>query len=366
MTIRPPVNPFFLPQPGMPVPNPGFEIVGSVRRPRDDVQYLLHFYGPSGFYREERPWVLTFPFRFSPQILINGENYIHYRILQANSNWTEWSDSGKFYVMDRPTIESLSAEQVMRPTFSGKGYAGASIKVLKAGNPTAISTAVSVSSDGRWTVQVNQDLSFGTHSLLVQQSVPNYSPLNSQSYSYVVTLSPEITTPANTATTGSKPTVSGKGYPGATLELLDSTGRVLETTTVDASGNWSTQLFRDLEAGRQQLKARQSFMGSTSSDSDPRHFNVIAPPSISVPLPDSTSDSPFTVSGTRLANTRVEVVRSGSGTVLGTVVRDSATSWSVQVTSPPGECAVTAKQFLENGDSSVYAEHISFTVRATD
>lgn len=299
-----------------------------------------------------------------------GVNYIHYRFIAPKNNYSEWYDSGSFYVMSKPLIQSPDIGKPikeMRPTFSGKGHSGASIEVFKMGNPpTSISEAVTVQSNGQWEVEVNQDLPPGSNSILVQQTVTDYSPLNSQSYSYVVALPPEITTPANTATTGSKPTVSGKGYPGATLELLDSTGRVLETTTVDASGNWSTQLFRDLEAGSQQLKARQRFMGFTSSDFGPRHFNVMAPPSISAPPPDSTQGSTFTVSGTRLANTRVKVVRSGSGTVLGTVDRGSATSWSVQVTSLPGECAVTAKQFLENGDSSVYAEHISFTVRAMD
>ncbi|WP_157535751.1 Ig-like domain-containing protein [Microbacterium sp. Root166] len=177
---------------------------------------------------------------------------------------------------------------------------------------------------------------------------------------------PVIVTPAEGATTGPLPAITGTAFPNATVQVFVD-GTSIGTTTADAGGNWSITPTTPLTNGPHAATAIQTVAGQSSLTSPPRNFVVDAvapaPPVIVTPVNGSvTSDSTPNVTGTAEANSTVTV--SIDGTVAGTTLTDGAGNWTFTPPSPltdgPHTAVATATDAV--GNVSGPSNTVNFTV----
>ncbi|MBT1634115.1 Ig-like domain-containing protein, partial [Curtobacterium flaccumfaciens] len=82
-----------------------------------------------------------------------------------------------------------------------------------------------------------------------------------------------VTSPETNGTeTGPRPTFTGTGQAGATIEIRGTT-RVVTTAKVNADGNWSAESNIDLARGSYVLTAKQTAPGNATSEA-PVHFTI--------------------------------------------------------------------------------------------
>ena len=159
---------------------------------------------------------------------------------------------------------------------------------------------------------------------------------------------PVIDVPAEGATTGPLPTISGTSEPGAAVTLtLD--GAALAPVIADGGGDWSFTVppGSELAAGPHDVTAAQTVNGAESPSTPVRAFSVdtTAPDAPVVTDPadgSSTNDVTPTYAGTAEPGSTVEVFVDGSS--IGTTTVDGAGDWSLD---QPAD--------LAEGEHEVYA-----------
>jgi hypothetical protein len=282
-------------------------------------------------------------------------NYIHYTILQANSDWTEWYDSGKFFIMEPLLIAYPGERQILtetRPTITGTGHAGASLWIVRADNSTVVSQTITVPSSGSWSVRVNQDL-LGDSSIKAAQSVPGYSPLISDTRSFLVLSKPQIIVPAaNSVVKQLRPIVSGTGLSGATVKIYQAGSNTLFGTAQVINGSWNTTLSRDLPQGPFTFTASQTSNGMESDRATDVPVTVLFAPVITTPAAGSLQDPTFTLSGNMgNAGARVRVYSDFGSEHIGESNVLIGANWSCSVTVPVGPVSLAVSQVLNGGES---------------
>ncbi|MCK6254647.1 Ig-like domain-containing protein, partial [Pseudomonas fragi] len=169
-------------------------------------------------------------------------------------------------------------------------------------------------------------------------------------------------------TNDARPTISGTGEPGATVEV--SSNRVpLGTAVVNASGQWTLPVTTDLPENLNTLTAKATdTAGNASPTSTPYPITVDttapATPAITGVLDDQagitgnissgglTNDARPTISGTGEPGTTVEV--SSNGVPLGTALVNASGQWTLPVTAdlPENLNTLTAKATDTAGNAS--------------
>ncbi|WP_407640363.1 Ig-like domain-containing protein, partial [Acinetobacter piscicola] len=98
--------------------------------------------------------------------------------------------------------------------------------------------------------------------------------------------------PAGGTTDDTTPTITGKGEPGATVEVSDN-GKPLGTTTVDSTGNWTFTPDTPLTDGPHEITTTQTDpAGNTSDPSDPFVLTVdTTVPTITAEITGITEDT---------------------------------------------------------------------------
>ncbi|WBM47534.1 BapA/Bap/LapF family large adhesin [Pseudomonas putida] len=210
-------------------------------------------------------------------------------------------------------------------TFTGRGEPGATVQVRDAGG-TVIGTGV-VGADGLFSLtlspaQANGEAldvrlvdAAGNVSAPLQFDVPDITP-------------PEAVTNITVGADGLA--LSGRGEPGATVEVRDASGTVIGTGVVGANGTFLIDLAPAAQPGEQLSLVQTDPSGNASVATE-----------YDVPLttaPDSPSNLAINADGTTLtgtapAGTRVEV-HDANGTLIGSVVAGPDGSFTVTLDPP--------------------------------
>ncbi|WP_158866619.1 Ig-like domain-containing protein [Leifsonia sp. AG29] len=153
-----------------------------------------------------------------------------------------------------------STTQASNPVFTGKGHPGALIEV-KGSTGRVIATAT-VTGAGDWSATSTVALGNGRYVGTVNQTIDGNVSSVGFDYSIVkdVQIAPlTLTSPAiGGKTTDLFPTFTGKGHPGASIEVIGSTGRTVAKATVGADGKWTATSTIELYLGR--------FIGTVKQD----------------------------------------------------------------------------------------------------
>ena len=174
------------------------------------------------------------------------------------------------------------------------------------------------------------------------------------------------------------PTITGKGEPGATVEVIDN-GQPLGTTTVDSAGNWTFTPETPLTDGPHEITTTQTDpAGNTSDPSDPLVLTVdttppakpegigatdnVGPNVGEIPSGGTTDDTTPTITGTGEPGATVEVIDNGQP--LGTTTVDSAGNWTFTPDTPltNGSHEITTTQTDPAGNTSDPSDPLNFTV----
>ncbi|WP_156027519.1 Ig-like domain-containing protein [Mycetocola saprophilus] len=213
-----------------------------------------------------------------------------------------------------PTTDVVcSVNQLGEVTCEGTGTEGDTV-VVTDGDGKEICT-VEVPAGGHWTCTGGPVTSFPV-------SVETVDPAGNSGGVHALPAPPIITSPNTGSVLGeSRPTLTGTGTPGTTVELLDAEGSVLCSTTVTPEGTWSCTLADELADGTATLTP-------VATDADGNAFAGI---SITLNI-DTAAPAP---------PTGVECSANADGTVTcsGTAEPDS----TVEITDPEGNliCKVT-------------------------
>lgn len=214
------------------------------------------------------------------------------------------------------------------------GIAGGQIELHDAQFSGLVGTSDSLTADGDWEVQLS-NLAFRDFTLYALQRMGGRTSERSADRSFkVVVLPPEIEVPAPDGALPRIARISGKGLPGATVDvwLLGVTEPILRGIRVDNDGLWQSEAVT-LEIGRHSLRARQTFEGRASKDSPAQAFRVVPlAPAIETPVEAAPVGSRVVVSGFGYYGDTVAVALSTAPqTVLGRAPVLADRTWSVAV-----------------------------------
>jgi len=243
-----------------------------------------------------------------------------------------------------------------KPVFSGRGTVGATVQV-KGTFGTVLATAI-VQQDGTWRATSDVTLTDGNYAGKAWQTVNGKTTTADFRFTVAQSTTPvTLETPAIGAEIeDTKPVFTGKGQPGATVEVKGTYGTLLATAKVDDNGDWEAPSDVTLARGGYAGKAWQTVNGKTTT-ADFR-FTIVAPmvpvsltspaqgAQISSPKPvftgKGTADADITItgaSGTRLASGKV---RSDGGFDLTSSIALGAGSYSGTVRQDAGGRITTA------------------------
>ncbi|GAB3573402.1 hypothetical protein GCM10027406_01790 [Leifsonia lichenia] len=256
-----------------------------------------------------------------------------------------------------------------KPVFSGAGEAGASIVVKDANGVELASTTVAA--DGTWSVASKVALADGAVTATVTQTIGATGQTSTSSTSFVVVVPAAVVAPlvvASPATNAvvdvNKPVYSGTGEPGATIYVKGSTGRVLASATVDASGTWSATSAIELGNGYYVGTVTQSLVGGATNSAaisytvkvvDVKPFTVTSP----LTGGNTTSSNPV-FAGVGTPGATVEI-RGNSGRLLASTTVDADGNWSAtsEIELAAGSYLGSAKQF---GKGEVTVASLEYTI----
>ncbi|MCX2788149.1 Ig-like domain-containing protein, partial [Curtobacterium flaccumfaciens] len=137
-------------------------------------------------------------------------------------------------------------------------------------------TTAKVNADGNWSAESNIDLARGSYVLTAKQTAPGnatseapvHFTIAAAAAAPIAVTSPEM----NGTETGPRPTFTGTGQAGATIEIRGTT-RAVTTAKVNADGNWSAESNIDLARGSYVLTAKQTAPGNATTEA-PVHFTI--------------------------------------------------------------------------------------------
>lgn len=179
--------------------------------------------------------------------------------------------------------------------------------------------------------------------------------------------SPEILHPFdNDVVATDKPQVSGRGYPGATVQLVQagSGAVVYGTSTVNQRGEWGTTLTVSVPYFPFQLQAMQTLNSMNSGWSNVVTIHQLRKPFIRLPAAGSTVRKDYAVpSGDGSPGARIELYQHGNNTRLyGSAKVDEHGKWTTHASRLPlGMFYMTALQIIDD-ENSEYSDLVGFTV----
>ncbi|MEJ7648739.1 MAG: Ig-like domain-containing protein [Nakamurella sp.] len=230
------------------------------------------------------------------------------------------------------------------------------------------SAANGTSAAGSWdflTLNVNLGLARATVNLLSLTSAAR-APIGGLDCPAAVLEAPVIVIPAEGATTGTTPTISGTARPGASVVVTIDGGATV-TTTASASGAWSV-VSPVLVAGPHTATAVQTVDGETSPASPVRNFivatDIRTAPVITSPVSSTVpNNNPRpTIRGTGVAGATL-TVKDGA-TVLGTTTVLPNGTWVLPLTKDliDGTHKFVATQAGSNGLASAPSNSVTYVV----
>ncbi|MBO9045547.1 hypothetical protein JG550_000488 [Curtobacterium flaccumfaciens pv. flaccumfaciens] len=183
--------------------------------------------------------------------------------VMRNIAFTNEDDSVAPLVVTSPGMNGTATGP--RPTFTGTGQAGSTIEIR--GTSRVVATA-EVNTDGKWTATSSIDLGRGSYALTAKQTAPGNATSEAPvRFSINATTAPlVVTSPGmNGTATGPRPTFTGTGQAGSTIEIR-GTSRLVATAEVNTDGKWTATSSIDLGRGSYALTAKQTTPGNASSE----------------------------------------------------------------------------------------------------
>ncbi|MFJ2363011.1 hypothetical protein ACIPIN_04695 [Pseudomonas sp. NPDC087697] len=274
----------------------------------------------------------------------------------------------QFFIAGPPQIISPTANSLiineLRPEVSGTGSNGTVVNIYREGGAGEIYGSASVI-NGSWRTRLSKDLPQGGFVFIAEAKLGGQPTgwSNTVPVTVVVLSAPEITNPAMNSIQPLRPTVSGKGgYPGAQVEIYkDLASEQLGTASVNAAGNWSTVVTKDLPPGPYSITVRQTFRGESSLRSGARLFKI-RPPKLAVTVtPLANQQIKFSGAGHTGAIVELTKISGPGGQALSTTVQNG--QWEVTATNwVPGAYTLSAIQKVsDNAGGWIPSESIQFT-----
>jgi VCBS repeat/type 1 secretion C-terminal target domain (VC_A0849 subclass) len=293
------------------------------------------------------------------------------------------------------TLLTTQSTDDTRPTLSGTGEVGATIRILDNG---AFLGNASVGSDGTWTFTPTTDLLAGSHTftatatdaagntgtasgnfvLNIDLSAP-IAPVISGAVDDIGTIKGPLTN--GQVTDDTRPTLSGTGEAGATITVYDN-GTLLGTTTVNGSGSWTFTSTKDLTTGSHSLTATATDPVGNTGPASTAWVVVVDTTAPNAPLITTvaddvgnvkgnlalgqpTDDTTPTLSGTSEANAIIHIY--DKGVDIGQTQADGGGNWSFTPTTPLTEGAhdLTVKATDAAGNTSAASAVTTVTVDLT-
>lgn len=265
---------------------------------------------------------------------------------------------------------SGSTVTVAKPVFSGTGETGASI-VVKAANGAELATTT-VAADGTWTVASNATLANGAVTATVSQSVAGVSAVTTSTVTFRIAIAAQIaaavvvTSPAlESKVDSASPVFAGTGEPGAAIHVKGSSGKLLASTTVDASGAWSVVSTVELENAHYTGTVTQTVLGGATTHAALSYTVYVVPvQEFSVTSPATgaviATDTPvFTGVGTPGATVEI---RGNSGRVVASTTVGADGTWSATSQLQLGAGRYVASATHTHIDESAQAAGIDYTI----
>ena len=248
-------------------------------------------------------------------------------------------------------------------TITGTAEANSSIK-LTHNNDNSL-PAISVNSDGNWSVDVTLVDGQNTFTAVATDEVGNQSNVSAP---VVITLDdsapsvPAINQPA-TPTNDSAATITGTAEANSSIKLTHNNDNSLPAISVNSDGNWSVDVT---------LVDGQNTFTAVATDEAGNQSNVSAP--VVITLDDSapsvpainqpatpTNDSAATITGTAEANSSIKLTHNNDNS-LPAISVNSDGNWSVDVTLVDGQNTFTAVATDEAGNQSNVSAPVVITL----
>ncbi len=236
------------------------------------------------------------------------------------------------------------------------GLKGATMQLRDARFGGALGEPNVLADDGRWSIDLTA-LEFREYTIDAQQTFDGRESLRSETRTFeVVVVPPVITVPEADQHLPRTSMLEGRATPGATVDVWQEgvPEPLLNNVAVGADGRWYAEV--TLPVGRKTIRARQTFEGRPSKDSQPLSYNVVpAAPNIETPATDEHIGRRTVVSGFGVPGDTVTVkLVNPALTVLGQspVLEDRTWSVSVEFDQPGGRYGVVAVASSDGFDSA--------------
>jgi hypothetical protein len=248
-------------------------------------------------------------------------------------------------VVTAPAIDAVV--RVAQPTFTGTGEPGATVQVK--GNSGKVIASATVNADSTWSAQSTLTLTEGAYIATAVQTAGTDVTQAPIRYTIVLAAPVTIIGPAQQGFTSDPyPTFSGKGQPGATIQVKGNSGKVIASATVKPDGTWTAQSTVLLIPGHYLGTVSQDANG-TVSNATFDYTNVLALTVGSPAIGGAVSGPRPTYTGTGEAGSTVQVKGNSGKVVAETIVQPNGT-WSAiaQFDLVPGHYLGTANQFTDD------------------
>ncbi len=275
---------------------------------------------------------------------------------EQNANGVKSTATGAFEVKASKPVTVTGPSGTIannRPLITGTGTPGATVKVFIGGG-TIPHEEVVVKADGTWTTT-----GAGYKGYLAQQDwvaraeqvVDGVKTTDSSAFKVFIATPVAVTGPTGVIT-DAKPTITGTGHRGATVEVWREGGGLLGTVTVGSDGTWRLPVASELATGPHTVRAEQTIEGQKSSSTGTFEIKTAAKVAVTGPYGTVTDPRPA-ITGTGEPGAAI-TVKDGNGTAIGTATVGSDGTWKV-----------TPAKDLANGSYVVTAEQAVNGVKTT-
>ncbi|TBN33753.1 carboxypeptidase regulatory-like domain-containing protein [Pseudomonas sp. BGI-2] len=177
-----------------------------------------------------------------------------------------------------PVDHSLSG---LYPLLSGTGIPGATVQIVQTHYANRVLVRTTVDANGRWAARSALELAPGPYSIGGRQTLDGKTSDWGLNRAFTVVETPDapvIENPPKGSESGRYPLLSGKGIPGATVQVVKThyANITLVRTTADARGHWEAHSALELPFGAYSIGARQTLNAKTSVWGDNVAFTVVA------------------------------------------------------------------------------------------
>ncbi|WP_193333378.1 Ig-like domain-containing protein [Duganella sp. FT27W] len=284
---------------------------------------------------------------------------------------------------DNGASNSDGITSVTTPTITGRAQPGTTVTLYDTDGVSVLGSTV-VGAGGTWSI-TSRALTDGNHQLTTRTTSTTGIVSNA---SAALTVTIDTAAPATPATpvlapasdsgasnsdgitNVARPTITGRGEPGATAILYDTDGvTVLGRATVDASGAWSitSSLLAD---GTHRLTTRVVDAAGNASAASPALTVVVdatAPAAAGTPRLDDGNSTTTLVTTPQLsgvAEPNSTVVVSSDGVEAVRVVADANGNWTVTLQLSLGAHSITARAIDAAGNVGATSAPLALTVLA--